>query len=63
MTKLQTENVTRRSFLIGSAGLTIGVYLTGCEGETTVANPQAATDGVPLEWQPQAYVRIGTDNV
>jgi len=58
--------VSRRKFLIGTAtagvGLTIGVYLNGRqEGDSTAPIEKRAGE-VALEWDPQAFVRIGTDN-
>jgi isoquinoline 1-oxidoreductase beta subunit len=58
--------VSRRKFLIGTVtagvGLTIGVYLTGRqEGDSTAPIEKRAGE-VALEWDPQAFVRIGTDN-
>jgi len=58
--------VSRRKFLIGTAtvgvGLTIGVYLTGRQESDSTAPIEERAGEVALEWDPQAFVRIGTDN-
>ena len=58
--------VSRRKFLIGTAtagvGLTLGVYLTGRQEGDSVAPIEKRAGEVALDWDPQAFVRIGTDN-
>lgn len=55
--------LSRRSFLAGSAaigtGLAIGVFLNPSSGEVRVA--KAGDEGVKLDWDPQAFVRIAAD--
>ncbi|RDH85710.1 MAG: twin-arginine translocation pathway signal protein [endosymbiont of Galathealinum brachiosum] len=66
-------NVSRRNFLIKgatvSAGLTLGVYLGGCNdksGSNVEAGPGIAGDKIAVdvteEFDVNAFVRIGTDN-
>ena len=64
-------NVSRRQFLIKgagiSAGLTLGVYLSGCSDESktgTEAGPGIAGDKIAGTeiFDVNAFVRIGTDN-
>jgi isoquinoline 1-oxidoreductase beta subunit len=61
-----TRGVSRRKFLINTAtagvGLTIGVNLTGCNGNESTAQIDKYSGDVALEWDPHAFVRIGTDN-
>jgi isoquinoline 1-oxidoreductase beta subunit len=64
--KAYRKNISRRSFLYGTAalgaGLTVGVYLTNRRGDTRVATPAQVADEVGFKWDPQAFVRIGTDD-
>jgi isoquinoline 1-oxidoreductase beta subunit len=66
MNDSKNSGVSRRKFLIGTAtagvGLTIGVSLTGCHGREGAAQIEKRPDEVDLAWDPQAFVRIGTDN-
>ena len=64
-------NVSRRQFLMQTAGvgagLTLGVYLAGCSDESTTmseAGPGMAGDikNVAQTFDVNAFVRIGTDN-
>src|SRR5512143_4352755 len=52
------ENLSRRRFLQGSAGLTLGFCLPA------LAGPGKAGEGVvwPMHFDPNAFLRIGTDN-
>jgi len=56
------ENLSRRRFLQGSAGLTLGFCLPALA--TPVAGPGKAGEGVvgPIHFEPNAFLRIGTDN-
>src|SRR5512139_3946636 len=52
------ENLSRRRFLQGSAGLTLGFCLPA------LAGPGKAGEGAvgPIHFEPNAFLRIGTDN-
>jgi len=56
------ENLSRRRFLQGSAGLTLGFCLPALVD--AVAGPGKAGEGVvgPIHFEPNAFLRIGTDN-
>lgn len=56
------ENLSRRRFLQGSAGLTLGFCLPAFAAP--VAGPGKAGEGVvgPIHFEPNAFLRIGTDN-
>ena len=56
------ENLSRRRFLQGSAGLTLGFCLPALAGP--VAGPGKAGEGAvgPIHFEPNAFLRIGTDN-
>ncbi|MBW8365382.1 MAG: xanthine dehydrogenase family protein molybdopterin-binding subunit [Rhizobium sp.] len=56
------ENLSRRRFLQGSAGLTLGFCLPALAAP--VAGPGMAGDGAvgPIHFEPNAFLRIGTDN-
>jgi isoquinoline 1-oxidoreductase beta subunit len=56
MSTARIENVTRRRFLQSAAGLTLAVYVPGA-----LAADVAAAAG-KLRFQPNAFLRIGTDN-
>lgn len=51
---IRIENESRRRFLHGAAGLTLAVYLPQVQSAATGADAQA--------FEPNAFVRIGTDN-
>ncbi|MDD3355018.1 xanthine dehydrogenase family protein molybdopterin-binding subunit [Zoogloea sp.] len=53
------QNVSRRHFLQGVAGLTLGIALPAVSQQAGAA--EAAVAGTPFE--PNAFVRIGTDNI
>ena len=57
-TSFAIENQSRRRFLQGSAGLTLAVYLQG-RADTAAAATQAASSAT---FEPNAFLRIGTDN-
>ncbi len=56
------ENLSRRRFLQGSTGLTLGFCLPAFAAP--VAGPGKAGEGAvgPLHFEPNAFLRIGTDN-
>ncbi len=56
------ENLSRRRFLQGSAGLTLGFWLPAVAAPA--AGPgKAGEDAVgPIPFEPNAFLRIGTDN-
>ena len=56
------ENLSRRRFLQGSAGLTLGFCLPAVAAPA--AGPGKAGDGAvgPIHFEPNAFLRIGTDN-
>ncbi len=58
------ENQSRRRFLQGAASLTLAVYLPGAAAATTGPglSPIAANTSEPA-FEPNAFVRIGTDNL
>lgn len=65
MSEIKIVNESRRRFLQAGAGLTLAVYLNGSHaaqvsaaaGKTGAAAPSAA-----IEFEPNAFVRIGEDN-
>lgn len=57
MTDILIENLSRRRFLQGSAGLTLGFLLPTATGLLS-ESAQAA----PAQFEPNAFVRIGADN-
>ncbi|MGE5320564.1 MAG: molybdopterin cofactor-binding domain-containing protein [Hyphomicrobiaceae bacterium] len=56
------ENLSRRRFLQGSAGLTLGFCLPAFAAPA--AGPGKAGEGAvaPIHFEPNAFLRIGTDN-
>ena len=60
MSKIIIENLSRRRFLQGSAGLTLGfclpVMAAGAAGKSGVIAASTAT------FEPNAFLRIGADN-
>jgi len=62
--KATPKNLSRRSFLFGTvavgAGVTVGTYLY--RRKAIVANPDLAPAGAAVEWDPQAFVHVGSDN-
>src|SRR5512143_2042716 len=56
------ENLSRRRFLQGSAGLTLGFCLPALAAPA--AGPGKAGEGAvgPVHFEPNAFLRIGTDN-
>ena len=66
MNKNRQSGLSRRSFLIGTAavgaGLTVGVYLNRRNLSTRFAAIDETAGQVDLEWDPQAFVNVGTDS-
>ena len=64
MNKPSQFGFSRRSFLLGAAGagVAVGFYLNRRSDETLVAKSDASAEPVNVEWEPQAFVHIGTDN-
>jgi len=65
MSELVLENLSRRRFLQGSAGLTLGFCLPGIvAAATAAAGPGKAGAGLaaPVNFEPNAFLRIGADN-
>lgn len=58
------ENLSRRRFLQGGAGLTLGFCLPGIAAAAAAAGPGKAGDGLaaPVIFEPNAFLRIGADN-
>lgn len=57
MTDIAIENLSRRRFLQGSAGLTLGFLLPAATGLLAKTGHAA-----PAQFEPNAFVRIGSDN-
>src|SRR5512143_1830008 len=57
------ENLSRRRFLQGSAGLTLGFFLPGL-ADAAAAGPGTAGEGAigAINFEPNAFLRIGSDN-
>lgn len=66
MSHIQIENLSRRRFLQGSAGLTLGFCLPALAAQTAlpVAGPGKAGGQLAAEvnFEPNAFLRIGADN-
>ena len=64
MNEIVLENLSRRRFLQGGAGLTLGFCLPGLALAAAEAGPGKAGAGVvaPVTFEPNAFLRIGTDN-
>jgi isoquinoline 1-oxidoreductase beta subunit len=62
MNEYVIENLSRRQFLQGSAGLTLGFCLPALAAGA--AGPGKAGDGIvaAVNFEPNAFLRIGTDN-
>ncbi len=57
------ENESRRRFLRGAAGLTLAVYLPGATAAAGPGVPAGAAAPAAPIFEPNAFVRIGTDGV
>nr|MBL8411486.1 xanthine dehydrogenase family protein molybdopterin-binding subunit [Dechloromonas sp.] len=64
MHDIRLENLSRRRFLQGGAGLTLGFCLPGVALAAAEAGPGKAGAGVvaPVTFEPNAFLRIGADN-
>lgn len=66
MSDIVIENLSRRRFLQGGAGLTLGFCLPAfaASATTPAAGPGRAGDGLaaPVTFEPNAFLRIGADN-
>ncbi|MBI2277880.1 MAG: xanthine dehydrogenase family protein molybdopterin-binding subunit [Dechloromonas sp.] len=66
MSEIVIENLSRRRFLQGSAGLTLGFCLPALAATTTLpaAGPGKAGAGLAatVTFEPNAFLRIGSDN-
>jgi len=66
MNRRRQSGLSRRSFLVGTAaagvGLTVGVYLNRHSSATRIAPLEDTAGQVDLDWDPQAFVHIGTDS-
>jgi len=61
--EIAIENLSRRRFLQGGAGLTLGFCLPGIAA-AAAAGPGKAGEGLaaPVSFEPNAFLRIGADN-
>lgn len=66
MSDIIIENLSRRHFLQGSAGLTLGfclpVIAAGAAGKSGVVMENAANAASAATFEPNAFLRIGADN-
>ena len=66
MKKEDTVSISRRHFLVSTigagAGLTLGIYLTGCSDDKQHAKLPAAQDANQIIFEPNAFIRIRPDN-
>jgi len=64
MHDIRLEDLSRRRFLQGGAGLTLGFCLPGVALAATEAGPGKAGAGIvaPVTFEPNAFLRIGADN-
>jgi isoquinoline 1-oxidoreductase subunit beta len=62
MPEFTIQNLSRRHFLQGSAGLTLAFFLP--QASAAEAGPGKAGTGLaaPMHFEPNAFLRIGTDN-
>lgn len=61
--EIRIENESRRRFLQGATGLTLAVYLpTASEAAAAGARQTRAKNGAGATLEPNAFVRIGTDD-
>ncbi len=64
MTKMpRIENASRRNFLNGAMGLTLAIYLPRMEAAAGPGVPAGAATPALQPFEPNAFVRIGADNV
>lgn len=57
------ENESRRSFLQGAAGLSLAIYLPSVRAATGPGLHPSGKEVVAASFEPNAFVRIGTDDV
>jgi len=64
MSDINIENLSRRRFLQGSAGLTLGFCLPAFAATLPAAGPGKAGEGLAaaVNFEPNAFLRIGADN-
>ncbi|MEK6663364.1 MAG: xanthine dehydrogenase family protein molybdopterin-binding subunit [Pseudomonadota bacterium] len=65
MSAIKIVNESRRRFLQAGAGLTLAIYLPGSHAAPAAAVPAKAGSAAPatvIEFEPNAFVRIGEDN-
>jgi len=66
MNEPTAKSVSRRRFLVGTAtagvGLTVGFYLIGPREGDGAASVELHAGDVAVDWDPQAFVRVGADN-
>lgn len=66
MNKDNQSGLSRRSFVVGTAavgvGLTVGVYLNRRDSSTRISAVDETAGHVDLEWDPQAFVHVSTDS-
>src|SRR5574341_984178 len=60
---LRIENDSRRRFLQGAAGLSLAVYLPGATAAAGPCLPAGGTAAAVPAFEPNAFVRIGTDGI
>ena len=62
MSEINIVNESRRHFLQAGAGLTLAVYLHGSHAAAVAAAPGKTGSAAAVEFEPNAFVRIGEDN-
>ena len=62
MDEIRIENESRRRFLQGAAGLTLAVYVSGAAAQAAGGPGKTVAKAAPAAFEPNAFVRIGTDN-
>src|SRR5574343_1192868 len=64
MSEITLENLSRRRFLQGGAGLTLGFCLPAIAATLPAAGPGKAGEGLAAKvtFEPNAFLRIGADN-
>ena len=62
MREIKIVNESRRRFLQTGAGLTLAVYLHGSHAAAVTAAPGKTGSAAAVEFEPNAFVRIGEDN-
>jgi isoquinoline 1-oxidoreductase beta subunit len=62
MSEFAIQNLSRRRFLQGSAGLTLGFCLPGLAAAAGGPGQAGAAAAAPTGFEPNAFLRIGADN-